>query len=122
MNQKIEKMKDKLLIAVVCTIVGFLWGWMINSWRLSSSYQSEKADVVQANADHFADASKQINESAKDYVGKSERLEKQITELKKELAHAKKNRPLPVECRPDPDWLRVLAEAVHTANRAAAGH
>lgn len=114
-------MKDKLLIAVVCTIVGFLWGWMINSWRLSSSYQSEKADVVQANADHFADASQADKRKRQRLCRETERLEKQITELKKELAHAKKNRPLPVECRPDPDRLRVLKDVVHTANHTAAG-
>ena len=119
MNQKIEKMKDKLLIAVVCTIVGFLWGWLFNGWRLAADSTTEKLSAVQAGADHFRDATKKINDSAKDYVGKSERLEKQITELKKELAHAKKNRPLPVECRPDPDRMRVLKDAVRAANTAA---
>ena len=114
-------MKDKLLIAVVCTIVGFLWGWLVNSWRLSSAYQAEKAEVAQASADHYADASKKVNDSANEYLRNTEQLKKQIAELKKELANAKKNNPLPADCRPDADRLRVLAEAVHTANRAAAG-
>ena len=114
-------MKDKLLVAVVCTIGGFLWGWMVNSWCLSSSYQAEKSEVVQSNADYFRDTTKMVNETATEHVRNTDELNKQIAELKKELADAKKNRPLPVECRPDPDRLRVLAEAVHTANRAAAG-
>lgn len=112
-------MKVRVSIALICMIAGFLAGCIVTNWRLSASYQQEKSEVVQANADHFADASKQINESAKDYVGKSEQLEKQIAELKKELAHAKKNRPLPVECRLDADRLRVLKDAVTAANTAA---
>ena len=114
-------MKDKLLVAVVCTIVGFLWGWIVNGWRLAADSTTEKLSAVQAGADHFVDANKMINETAIEHVRNTDELNKQIAELKKELAHAKKNRPLPVECRPDPDRLRVLAEAVHTANRAAAG-
>lgn len=113
-------MKQNIIIAV-CLIAGFTAGWMVNGWRMSSSYQAEKAEVVQANADHFRDATKKVNDSANEYLRNTEQLERQIAELKKELAHAKKNRPVPADCRPDADRLRVLAEAVHTANRAAAG-
>ena len=113
-------MKQNIIIAA-CLIAGFAGGWMVNGWRMSSSYQAEKAEVVQANADHFRDATKKVNDSANEYLRNTEQLERQIAELKKELADAKKNRPLPVECRPDSERLRVLAEAVHTANRAAAG-
>ena len=114
-------MNGKLFIVAGCLIAGFAVGWMVNGWRMSSSYQAEKAEVVQANADHFRDATKKVNDSANEYLRNTEQLEKRIAELKKELAHAKKNNPVPVECRPDPDRLRILAEAVHTANRAAAG-
>ena len=113
-------MKQNIIIAV-CLIAGFTAGWLVNGWRMSSSYQAEKAEVVQANADHFADVSRKVNEAATEHVSKTYKLEEKIKELQKELADAKKNRPLPVECKPDPDRLRVLAEAVHTANRAAAG-
>ena len=115
-------MKDKLLVAVVCTIVGFLWGWIVNGWRLAADSTTEKLSAVQSNADHFRDATKMVNETATEHIRNTDELNKQIAELKKELAHAKKNRPLPVDCKPDSDRLRVLAEAVHTANRAAAGH
>ena len=113
-------MKQSILI-VACLIAGFTAGWLVNGWRLSSSYQAEKAEVVQANADHFVDVSRKVNEAATEHVSKTYKLEEKIRELQKELADAKKNRPLPVECRPDPDRLRVLKDAVHTANRAAAG-
>ena len=53
-----------------------------------------------------------------DKVAITEKI-KEGLKLKKELADAKKNRPLPVECRPDSDRLRVLADAVTAANTAA---
>ena len=114
-------MNGKLFIVAGCLIAVFMAGWIANGWRMSSSYQAERAEVVQANADHFADVSRKVNEAATEHVSKTYELKKEIDTLKKELADAKKNRPLPVECHPDPDRLRVLAEAVHTANRAAAG-
>ena len=113
--------KIATVTAIGCLIAGFVAGCIVTDWRLSASTAEEKAEVVQANADHFADVSKQINESAKDYIGKSGELEKQIAELKKELAHAKKNHPVPADCRPDSGRLRVLQSAVDAANRTAAG-
>ena len=106
---------------IVILIIGFAAGWLVNGWRLSSSYQVEKAEVVQANADHFADVSRKVNDRANEYLGNSEQLKKQIAELKKELAHAKKNHPVPADCSPDSDRLRVIKDAVHTANSTAAG-
>lgn len=114
-------MNQKLLIWIACLIAGFVAGWLFNGWRLSADSTTEKLSAVQSNADHFRDATKMVNETATEHIRNTDELNKQIAELKKELANAKKNRPLPVECRPDPDRLRVLAEAVHTANRAAAG-
>ena len=115
-----RNMKQNIIIAV-CLIAGFTAGWIVNGWRLSADSTTEKLSAVQSNADHFRDATKMINEESNQYVRKTYELKKEIDTLQKELADAKKNRPLPVECRPDPDRLRVLAEAVHTANRAAAG-
>lgn len=114
-------MNQKLLIWIACLIAGFTAGWLVNGWRLSADSTTKKLSAVQAGADHFRDATKKVNEAAIEHVRNSDELNKQIAELKKELAHAKKNRPVPADCRPDPDRLRVLAEAVHTANRAAAG-
>lgn len=114
-------MKQNIIIAA-CLIAGFAAGWLVNGWRLSADSTTEKLSAVQSNADHFADVSRKVNEAATEHVSKTYKLEEKIKELQKELADAKKNRPLPVECRPDSDRLRVLADAVHTANRAAAGH
>lgn len=112
-------MENKIKIAAFCLGVGFASGWLINSWRLSSSYQAEKAEAVQANADHFADASRKVNETAIEHIRNTDELNKQIAELKKELAHAKKNRPVPADCRPDANRMRVLKDAVTAANTAA---
>ena len=111
--------KIATVTAIGCLIAGFVAGCIVTDWRLSASTAEEKAEVVQANADHFADVSKQINESAKDYIGKSGELEKRIANLKKELANAKKNNPPPVGCRPDPERMRILKNAVAAANTAA---
>ena len=113
-------MKQNIIIAA-CLIAGFTAGWIANGWRMSADSTTEKLSAVQSNADHFRDATKMINEESNQYVRKTYELKKEIDTLKKELADAKKNRPLPVECRPDSERLRVLVEAVHTANRAASG-
>lgn len=112
-------MHQKLLVGIAGLIVGFAAGWIVNGWRQAADSTTEKLSAVQANADHFADASRKVNDRANEYLGNSEQLEKQIAELKKELAHAKKNRPVPADCHPDPDRLRVLKDAVTAANTAA---
>lgn len=110
-------MKQNVIIAIVCiAVAAFTAGWVINGWRLSADSTTEKISAVQANADHFADVSKKVNASANEYLRNTEQLKKQITELKKELANAKKNNPLPADCRPDADRLRVLKDAVRAAN------
>ena len=110
-----------IVIHIVVFVCGLAIGWMVNGWRLSADSTTEKLSAVQAGVDHFADVSRKVNEAATEHASKTYKLEEKIKELQKELADAKKNRPLHVDCRPDPDRLRVLAEAVHTANRAAAG-
>lgn len=112
-------MKSKIINLVALFIVGFVAGWIVNGWRLSASYQAEKAEVVQAGADHFRGVTEMINETATEHVRNTDELNKQITELKKELANAKKNNPLPADCRPDADRLRLLKDAVTAANSTA---
>ena len=104
-----------IVIAVLC----FGAGWIVNGWRMSADSTTEKLSAVQAEADHFRDVSRKVNEAAAEHVSKTYKLEEKIKELQKELADAKKNRPLPVECRLDADRLRVLKDAVTAANTAA---
>ena len=112
-------MNQKLLIWIACLIAGFVAGWLVNGWRLSADSTTEKISAVQAGADHFRDTTKMVNETATEHVRNTDELNKQIAELKKELAHAKKNYPVPADCRPDADRLRVLKDAVTAANTAA---
>lgn len=112
-------MKSKIKIAAFFLGAGFAAGWLFNGWRLSADSTTEKLSAVQAVADHFRDTTKMVNETATEHVRNTDELNKQIAELKKELANAKKNRPLPADCRPDPDRLRVLKDAVTAANTAA---
>ena len=109
----------KWVTGLLLLVISFCTGWIVNGWRLSSSYQAEKAEVVQANDDHFADASKKVNDSAKVYRSTSGQIKSQIAVLKKELNDAEKTNPVPVDCRPDADRLRVLKDAVTAANTAA---
>lgn len=113
--------KIALITAIGCLIAGFIAGWIVTNWRLSASIAEEKAEQIQSNADHFRDATKKINVEANQYVKKTYELKDEIDSLKKELAHAKKNHPIPADCRPDSDRLRILKDAVNAANRAAAG-
>ena len=108
-----------IVIHIAGFVCGLAIGWIVNGWRLSADSTTEKLSAVQAAADHFADASRKVNETAIEHVRNTDELNKQIAELKKELAHAKKNRPVPADCRPDPDRLRVLKDAVTAANTAA---
>ena len=112
-------MKSKIKIAAFFLGAGFAAGWLVNGWRLSADSTTEKLSAVQSNADHFRDATKMVNETATEHVRNTDELNKQIAELKKELAHAKKNYPVPADCRPDPNRLRVLKDAVTAANTAA---
>lgn len=112
-------MKEKIINLVALFVVGFVAGWIANGWRLAADSTTEKLSAVQASADHFADVSRKVNETATEHVRNTDELNKQIAELKKELARAKKNRPVPADCRPDPDRLRVLKSAVTAANTTA---
>lgn len=114
-----ENLKTKSIILLAGLVTGIFLGWIVNGWRLSADATTEKLSAVQASADHFADVSKKVNDSANEYLRNTEQLKKQITELKKELANAKKNNPLPADCRPDADRLRLLKDAVTAANSTA---
>ena len=114
-------MFEKGWLVTVCLALGFMLGWIVNGWRLSADIEAYKAETVQANADHFRGVTKKINDEANQYVKKTYELKDEIDSLKKELAHAKKNHPVPADCRPDSDRLRILKSAVAAANRAAAG-
>lgn len=100
-------------------IVSFIAGWVANGWRHEKAQAVEKAETVQANADHFRNATKKVNDEATTYKSNSNELSEKIVQLKKELANAQKNNPVSADCRPDANRLRVIREAVRSANTAA---
>lgn len=109
----------KWVTGLLLLVISFCTGWVINGWRLSAYQEAEKAEQIQSNADHFRDATKMINGTSNQYVKESYILKKEIDTLKKELSNAKKNNPVPADCRPDGNRLRILKTAVAAANAAA---
>ena len=109
----------KVGIALALMVLSFSAGWIVNGWRLSSAHQTEKAEAVQANADHFRDATKSINNSANEYLNNSGQMKTQIAVIKKELNDVQKTNPIPADCHPDADRLRIIKDAVTAANSAA---
>lgn len=112
-------MNWKLIAGIGLLIASFWSGWLINGWRYERAQAVEKAETVQARADHFRTATEKINVEANQYSGNSGQLKKKIDSLKKDLANAQKNNPVSSDCRPDPDRLRIIKSAVTAANTAA---
>ena len=109
----------KWLIGLLMLVVSFWSGWKVNGWRYEKAQAVDKAETVQANADHFRDATKMINTEATMYKSNSNEMYEEIVQLKKELSNAQKNDPVSSDCRPDADRLRILKSAVTSANAAA---
>jgi peptidoglycan hydrolase CwlO-like protein len=110
-------LKSTLIGGTLALLTGVFAGY----WLCHLQWEAEKLSEVQADADHFHNAAKKVNEAATEHIKKSEQLKAKINEFQKELAHAKKNNPVPADCHPDPDRLRVIKSAVSAANRAVAG-
>ncbi len=108
-------MSMKSALIILAFAIGARVGWVINGWRLSADATAE----IQANADLFAGVSKKVNESAKVYQSNSGQMKSQIAVLKKELNDVQKTNPVPVDCRPDFERMRVIKDAVRAANTAA---
>lgn len=109
---------QKTSLAIIA-VLAFGAGWMANGWRLTSTFQKEKAKAVQEASDRYTEATQRLHDAAVEHVNMVTELEMKIDALKKDLANAKKKRPLPADCRPDDDRLRVLKSAVAAANATA---
>ena len=109
----------KWLIGLLMLVVSFWSGWKVNGWRYEKAQAVDKAETVQANADHFRDATKMINTEATMYKSNSNEMYEEIVQLKKELSNAQKSNPLSTDCKPDANRLRVVKDAVTSANAAA---
>jgi hypothetical protein len=118
----------KAALFAVAAVAVFLAGWTAQGWRKDA----EIATIEKNQADARADASDAaladltfatgvIREQAE--KAQTARLDFQtdLNVISKELRdEIRKNKPLPVDCRPDADRVRSLGNAIDSADKAIA--
>lgn len=106
-------------ICIALLIVGFLGGCSYKQRELNQVRQDYAEQVNQALAENRELEKKMqtsVNDAAVQYQNQKAASDKTIEFLKKELANAKKNHPLP--CRLDADRMRIIKAAVSHANHS----
>lgn len=110
--------------AIVSAALAAGSAWQIQDWRLGAKIatlkkgQSDNAALqAQGALDDLAAAAKTINQAAAAARVDNTHLAAQLGAIRKELKNAK---PLPADCKPDPERLRSLTAAVDATNQAAA--
>lgn len=107
-------------IAVALLIVGFIAGALYKQRELNAvraDYAEQVNLGLQANRELEKKLQTDVNDIAVQYQVQKAASDKTIESLKKELANAKKNHPLP--CRLDANRMRIIKAAVDTANNTA---
>lgn len=114
----------RLLIAGGALAGAFVAGWVVNGWRADAriaELRRERAESAAQGAQKVLDdieaAARKINASAVSYAAARDSLTASLSKVTKELQIAK---PLPVDCRPDAERVRLLGAAVDAAKQAAA--
>lgn len=106
-------------IAVALLIVGFISGALYKQRELNA-VRADYAEQVnlgfQANRELEKKLQTSVNEVAVQYQSQKAASDKTIESLKKELANAKKNHPMPDSCRLGNDRMRIIKAAVSHAN------
>jgi len=79
-----------------------------------------QADAARANAvlKQFTDTADKINKSVDSYHTTQKDLNTKIDLISKDLQNVQAKRPLPRDCKPDPDRLRNANAAIAAANSA----
>ena len=106
-------------IAVALLVVGFLAGilWKQRELNQVRADYAEQANLgLQANRELERRLQSEVNSVAVQYQSQKSASDKTIESLKKELANAKKNHPLPDSCRLGNDRRRIIKAAVDSAN------
>ena len=106
-------------IAVALLIVGFISGALYKQRELNAvraDYAEQVNLGLQANRELERRLQSEVNSVAVQYQSQKSASDKTIESLKKELANAKKNHPLPADCRLDADRMRIIKAAVDSAN------
>ena len=106
-------------IAVVLLVVGFLAGSLWKQRELNqvrADYAEQVNLGLQANRELERRLQSEVNSVAVQYQSHKSASDKTIESLKKELANAKKNHPMPDSCRLGNDRMRIIKAAVDSAN------
>ena len=106
-------------IAVALLVVGFLAGslWKQRELNQVRADYAEQANLgLQANRELERRLQREVNSVAVQYQNQKSASDKTIESLKKELANAKKNHPMPDSCRLGNDRMRIIKAAVDSAN------
>ena len=106
-------------ICIALLIVGFIAGALYKQRELNAvraDYAEQVNLRLQANRELERRLQSEVNSVATLYQNQKSASDKTIESLKKELANAKKNHPLPDSCRLGNDRMRIIKAAVDSAN------
>jgi len=108
-------------ICIALLVVGFIGGALYKQRELNAvraDYAEQVNLGLQANRELEKKLQTAVNDVAVQYQQQKAVSDKTIESLKKELANAKKNHPLPDSCRLGNDRMRIIKAAVDTANHS----
>lgn len=113
----------KAAFAIALLIAGFVGGCSYKQRELDSlkaDYAEQVQAGLQANRELEQRIQVETNAIAAQYQQEKAETEKTIEQLRKELKDAQKKNPLPDNCRPDAERLRIVQQAVNAANQHSA--
>ena len=108
-------------VCIALLIVGFVGGCSLKQRELDkikADYAEQVNLGLQANRDLEQRMADSTNAIATEYQKEKAASDRTIENLKKELANAKKNHPLPANCNLDADRMRIIKAAVDNANHS----
>lgn len=109
-------------ICIALLVVGFIAGALYKQRELNAvraDYAEQVNLGLQANRELEKKLQESVNDVAVQYQTQKAASDRTIESLKKELANAKKNHPLPDSCRLGSDRMRIIKAAVDNANNSA---
>lgn len=111
--------------AVALALAGFGAGWAVNGWRLGAELSKQDAQAASDRADQAEIDLRKYQKGAEALASAASRAQaanagarKQFADIAKEFKNAK---PLPADCRPDDDRMRLRNQAIDVYNAARSG-
>ncbi len=87
---------------------------------MKADYAAQDAARTNAELKQFQDISKQITTAATDFLSNQGLLGTKIDTITKDLQNVQAKKPLPANCKPDSNRVRVLSSAIAAANSTVA--